>query len=226
MKIFWTTLNPRLRALTVFIAGTLLAMLGFLATGALEPVNILFSFYFSGLLVYFLVRWGVFAVRVSIVLPNQEIPVYEKLRKNPGRRRHGPTSEAEFIDADEADEELLPDDRVIGIFHNGEAAAYPLAALAATIVARKGADPDSSWTAKLLAKGPEKCAEKFGEEAIEAIIEAVKGDRAGLTAEAADVLYHLLVMLAARDVTLDDVLAELARRQGQSGLAEKAARKG
>ena len=101
-----------------------------------------------------------------------------------------------------------------------------LAALAATIVARKGADPDSSWTAKLLAKGPEKCAEKFGEEAIEAIIEAVKGDRAGLTAEAADVLYHLLVMLAARDVTLDDVLAELARRQGQSGLAEKAARKG
>ena len=101
-----------------------------------------------------------------------------------------------------------------------------LAALAATIAARKGADPDSSWTAKLRAKGPEKCAEKFGEEAIEAIIEAVKGDRAGLTAEAADVLYHLLVMLAARDVTLDDVLAELARRQGQSGLAEKAARKG
>ena len=131
MKIFWTTLNPRLRALTVFIAGTLLAMLGFLATGTLEPVNILFSFYFAGLLVYFLVRWGVFAVRVSIVLPNQEIPVYEKLRKNPGRRRHGPTAEAEFIDADEADEELHPDDRVIGIFHNGEAAAYPLAALAA-----------------------------------------------------------------------------------------------
>ncbi|MCE8510987.1 phosphoribosyl-ATP diphosphatase [Ruegeria pomeroyi] len=96
--------------------------------------------------------------------------------------------------------------------------------LAATIEARKGADPDSSWTAKLLAKGPEKCAEKFGEEAIEAIIEAVKGDRAKLTSEAADVLYHFLVMLAARDVALDDVLAELARRQGQSGIAEKAAR--
>ena len=96
--------------------------------------------------------------------------------------------------------------------------------LAATIAARKGADPDASWTAKLLAKGPEKCAEKFGEEAIEAIIEAVKGDRAKLTAEAADVLYHLLVMLAARDVTLDDVLAELERREGTSGLAEKAAR--
>lgn len=102
--------------------------------------------------------------------------------------------------------------------------ADALARLSATVEARKGADPDSSWTAKLLAKGPEKCAEKFGEEAIEAVIEAVKGDRAGLTAEAADVLYHLLVMLAARDVTLADVLAELARREGTSGLDEKAAR--
>lgn len=96
--------------------------------------------------------------------------------------------------------------------------------LAATIAARKGADPESSWTAKLLAKGPEKAAEKFGEEAVEAIVEAVRGDRDRLTAEAADVLYHLLVMLTARDVTLDDVLAELARREGQSGIAEKASR--
>ena len=96
--------------------------------------------------------------------------------------------------------------------------------LDATIASRKGADPASSWTAQLLAKGPEKCAEKFGEEAVEAIIEAVKGDRAKLTAEAADVLYHLLVMLAARDVTLADVLAELERREGVSGIAEKAAR--
>jgi phosphoribosyl-ATP pyrophosphohydrolase len=96
--------------------------------------------------------------------------------------------------------------------------------LAATIEARKGADPDSSWTAKLLSKGPEKCAEKFGEEAIEAIIEAVKGDKTGLTSEAADVLYHLLVMLAARDVPLADVLAELERREGTSGIAEKASR--
>jgi phosphoribosyl-ATP pyrophosphohydrolase len=96
--------------------------------------------------------------------------------------------------------------------------------LAATVQARKGADPESSWTAKLLSKGPEKCAEKFGEEAVEAIIEAVKGDREKLTTEAADVLYHLLVMLAARDVTLDQVLAELERREGTSGLAEKAAR--
>ena len=96
--------------------------------------------------------------------------------------------------------------------------------LAATIAVRKGADPDTSWTAKLLSLGPEKCAEKFGEEAVEAIIEAVKGDRTKLTAEAADVLYHLLVMLAARDVTLDDVLAELERREGTSGITEKAAR--
>lgn len=103
---------------------------------------------------------------------------------------------------------------------------HSLDRLAATIVARKSADPDSSWTAKLLAKGPEKCAEKFGEEAVEAIIEAVKGDRAKLTSEAADVLYHLLVMLAARDVPLADVLAELDRREGTSGLSEKAARTG
>ena len=96
--------------------------------------------------------------------------------------------------------------------------------LYATITARKNADPSSSWTAQLLAKGPEKCAEKFGEEAIEAIIEAVKNDKPALTSEAADVLYHLLVMLASRDVPLSDVLAELARRQSKSGIAEKAAR--
>ena len=93
-----------------------------------------------------------------------------------------------------------------------------------TIQSRKTADPSSSWTAQLLAKGPEKCAEKFGEESIEAIIEAVKGDRARLTSEAADVVFHLLVMLASRDVTLGDVQAELERREGTSGLSEKAAR--
>ena len=97
--------------------------------------------------------------------------------------------------------------------------------LAATIQDRKSADPEKSWTAQLLAQGPEKVAEKFGEEAREAIAEAIKGDRAALTREAADVLYHLLVMLAARDVTLADVLDELARREGISGLEEKAARK-
>ncbi len=97
--------------------------------------------------------------------------------------------------------------------------------LAATIAARKAADPDSSWTAKLLARGPEKCAEKFGEEAIEAVIEAVKGDPARLASEAADVLYHLLVMCASRGVTLADIEAELSRREGQSGIAEKASRR-
>ena len=93
-----------------------------------------------------------------------------------------------------------------------------------TIMARKTADPSSSWTAQLLSKGPEKCAEKFGEEAIEAIIEAVKGDRAGLTSEAADVIYHFMVMLASRDISLDDVVDELAKRQAKSGIAEKASR--
>ena len=100
----------------------------------------------------------------------------------------------------------------------------PLATLAATIASRKGADPETSWTAQLLSRGPERCAEKFGEEAVEAIIEAVKGDRAKLIAEGADVLYHLLVMLASRDVTLGDIEAELARREGTSGIAEKSGR--
>ncbi|MFX0541410.1 phosphoribosyl-ATP diphosphatase [Roseovarius sp. S4756] len=96
--------------------------------------------------------------------------------------------------------------------------------LEAVIARRAEADPKSSWTAKLLSTGPEKCAEKFGEEAIEAIIEAVKGDREALTSEAADVLFHLMVMLRARGVALSNVMAELERRQSQSGLAEKASR--
>ncbi|NNU81462.1 phosphoribosyl-ATP diphosphatase [Halovulum dunhuangense] len=99
-----------------------------------------------------------------------------------------------------------------------------LATLAATIDARRTAEPGSSYTASLLAKGPARCAEKFGEEAVEAIIAAARGDRENLTAEAADVLYHLLVMLTASGVTLEDVLAELRRREGVSGHAEKAAR--
>lgn len=101
---------------------------------------------------------------------------------------------------------------------------HTLDKLAQTIAARASADPDSSWTAKLLAKGPEKCAEKFGEEAVEAIIEAIKDDKAKLTSEAADVLFHLLVMLQSRGVKLTDVLAELEQREGTSGIAEKAAR--
>ena len=99
-----------------------------------------------------------------------------------------------------------------------------LARLEATIHSRKGADPSSSWTAKLLSKGPEKCAEKFGEEAVEAIIEAVRNDPEKLASEAADVIYHLLVMLAARDVPLSAVYEVLAAREGTSGIAEKAAR--
>ena len=97
--------------------------------------------------------------------------------------------------------------------------------LFASIEVRATADPEKSWTASLLAQGPEKCAEKFGEEAIEAIIEAVKDDKMRLTSEAADVLFHLLVMLKSRGVALGDVMDELARRQSQSGLSEKAARK-
>lgn len=93
------------------------------------------------------------------------------------------------------------------------------------IATRAAASPDESWTAKLLAKGPEKVAEKFGEESIEAIIEAVKNDPERLTSEAADVLFHLLVMLQSRGVTVADVMAELESRQSRSGLAEKAARK-
>ncbi len=96
--------------------------------------------------------------------------------------------------------------------------------LAETIEKRRGVSPKDSWTAALLNRGPEKCAEKFGEEAVEAIIEAVKGDREKLIAESGDVLYHMLVMLAARGVTLAEVYAELERREGTSGIAEKASR--
>lgn len=92
------------------------------------------------------------------------------------------------------------------------------------VQSRAAASPDESWTAKLLAKGPEKAAEKFGEEAIEAIIEAVKNDPEKLASEAADVLFHLLVMLHARGVTVAQVMDVLASRQSQSGIAEKAAR--
>jgi phosphoribosyl-ATP pyrophosphohydrolase len=97
--------------------------------------------------------------------------------------------------------------------------------LFATIAARKGADPSQSYTASLLAKGVDKCARKFGEEAVEAVIAAVQGDKAALTAESADVLYHLLVLWAAADIAPEDVYAVLKSREAQSGLAEKASRK-
>ncbi len=97
--------------------------------------------------------------------------------------------------------------------------------LAATVAARRGADPAGSHTARLLAKGPAKCAQKFGEEAVEAVIEAARGDRDALVRESADVLYHLVVMLASQGVALDEVLAELERREGVSGVAERASRR-
>ncbi|HZQ40573.1 MAG TPA: phosphoribosyl-ATP diphosphatase [Rhizomicrobium sp.] len=96
--------------------------------------------------------------------------------------------------------------------------------LFATIAARKGADPASSYTAKLLAEGVEKCAKKFGEEATEAVIAAISRDKAELAKESADVLYHLAVLWAASGITPDEVYAVLRAREGQSGLAEKAAR--
>ena len=102
---------------------------------------------------------------------------------------------------------------------------FSLDDLNARLAERAKVSPDESYTAKLLRDGVDRCARKFGEEAVEAIVAAVARDKAGLTAEAADVLYHLLVLLRAADVPLDDVLAELEGRTAQSGLAEKAARK-
>lgn len=96
--------------------------------------------------------------------------------------------------------------------------------LAATIAARRNAGGDSSYTRTLLDGGAERCAKKFAEEAAETVIAAVSQDDAALTAEAADTLYHLLVLLEARDISFDDVLAELERRTGTSGLEEKASR--
>jgi phosphoribosyl-ATP pyrophosphohydrolase len=97
--------------------------------------------------------------------------------------------------------------------------------LFATIAARKGADPKSSYTAKLLAEGIEKCAKKFGEEATETVIAAVARDKTELAKESADLLYHLAVLWAASGLTPDDVYAVLVSREGQSGLDEKASRK-
>jgi phosphoribosyl-ATP pyrophosphohydrolase len=104
-------------------------------------------------------------------------------------------------------------------------ADFSLSDLAAIIAQRAGAgDASSSYTARLLSEGVEKCARKFGEEAVEATIAAISQSDAALTAEAGDVLYHLLVMLQARGIRLEAVMAELEKRTQQSGLAEKASR--
>jgi phosphoribosyl-ATP pyrophosphohydrolase len=97
--------------------------------------------------------------------------------------------------------------------------------LAATIDARAASGGEASYTRKLLDKGAEHCAKKFGEEAVETVIAAVENDRGHLIAESADVLFHLLVLLKSRGVKLEDVEDALAQRTSMSGLEEKAARK-
>ncbi|ABS67531.1 phosphoribosyl-ATP diphosphatase [Xanthobacter versatilis] len=102
--------------------------------------------------------------------------------------------------------------------------SFTLADLEAIVAARASADAGASYTRSLLDKGIGKCAQKLGEEAVETVIAAVSGSEKDLVAETSDLLYHLLVLLKARGVPLAEIHAELARRTGQSGLAEKAAR--
>jgi phosphoribosyl-ATP pyrophosphohydrolase len=106
------------------------------------------------------------------------------------------------------------------------AADPTLERLYAAILARRGADPASSYTAKLFARGTAKIAQKVGEEAVEAVIEAVCGNRKALVGESADLLYHLLVLWADAEIAPDEIWAELRRREGVSGIAEKHARGG
>lgn len=102
--------------------------------------------------------------------------------------------------------------------------SFTLENLVGIVAERASSDDSSSYTASLVRKGVAKCAQKLGEEAVETAIAAVQRDKAGLTGEAADLLYHLLVLLHVSDVPFEDVKAELARRTGQTGLEEKAAR--
>jgi len=102
---------------------------------------------------------------------------------------------------------------------------FTIHGLAATIDARAASGGEASYTRKLLDKGPAHCAKKLGEEAVETVIAAIGNDRDHLIAESADLLFHLLVLLKSRGVTLADVEAALAQRTGMSGLEEKAARK-
>ena len=93
------------------------------------------------------------------------------------------------------------------------------------IDSRKGADPETSYTARLFSRGRQQIAKKLGEEAVEALIEGIRGDKPKLVGESADMLYHLLTLWAATNVKPQAVWAELARREGLSGIAEKASRK-
>lgn len=110
------------------------------------------------------------------------------------------------------------------LFSESAVSQHPIDRLFATIESRKGASPDTSYTAKLLHKGVARCAKKLGEEGVEAALAAATGDRAGVISESADLLYHLLVVWAATGVTPEDVYAALEARESQSGLEEKAAR--
>lgn len=101
---------------------------------------------------------------------------------------------------------------------------FSLGDLEAIIAARASADAAASYTKSLLDAGPARAAKKLGEEAVETVIAAIEQDKAALTREAADLLYHLLVVLHQNAISLTDICAELERRTGQSGLAEKAAR--
>ena len=102
---------------------------------------------------------------------------------------------------------------------------FTLADLERIVEARAAADPSESWTARLVAAGQPRAAKKLGEEAVETVIAAIEGEKAALTSEAADLLYHLMVVLKIGGIRLQDVLGELEQRTGQSGLAEKASRK-
>ncbi len=101
---------------------------------------------------------------------------------------------------------------------------FSLTDLEAIVANRAKASPDESWTAKLYAGGQPKAAKKLGEEAIEAVMAAVTNDRENLTYEAADLIYHLLVVLGIAGIPISDVMSELERRTAQSGLKEKASR--
>ena len=101
---------------------------------------------------------------------------------------------------------------------------FTLSDLEAIVATRATADPTQSWTAKLVAAGQDKAAKKLGEEAIEAVMAAVKNDRDNLVYESADLLYHLMVVLKIADIPLKDVMQELERRTAQTGLSEKASR--
>ncbi|APO72906.1 phosphoribosyl-ATP pyrophosphatase [Rhizobium etli 8C-3] len=101
---------------------------------------------------------------------------------------------------------------------------FSLSDLEKIVDERSKASPDGSWTARLVAAGQQKAAKKLGEEAIEAVMAAVAADRPNLTYEAADLLYHLLVVLKIAGIPLQDVMAELERRTAQSGIKEKASR--